>query len=103
MKKYKVRLVGMGIEAVGIIPFENEPTIEEVENSTALYLNEKLMKVEQDGNFYASNSYMLTYEELQKEKNELEDSYKESVRQTKERKHLPQQRKYDIVNNNEKI
>ena len=68
MKKYKIRLVGMGIEAVGIIPFENEPTIEEVENSTALYLNEKLMKVEQDGNFYASNSYMLTYEELQEEK-----------------------------------
>jgi hypothetical protein len=65
MKKYKVRLVGMGIEAVGIIPFENEPTIEEVENSTALYLNEKLMKVEQDGNFYASNRYMLTYEELE--------------------------------------
>ena len=68
MKKYKVRLVGMGIEAVGIIPFENEPTIEEVENSTALYLNEKLMKVEQDGNFYASNRYMLTYEELETEK-----------------------------------
>ena len=68
MKKYKVRLVCMGIEAVGIIPFENEPTIEEVENSTALYLNENLMKVEQDGNFYASNSYMLTYEELQEEK-----------------------------------
>ena len=64
MKKYKVRLVGMGIEAVGIIPFENEPTIEEVENTTALYLNEKLMKVEQDGNFYASDRYMLTYEEL---------------------------------------
>ena len=68
MKKYKVRLTGMGIEAVGIIPFENEPTIEEVENSTALYLNEKLMKVEQDGNFYASDRYMLTYEELQEEK-----------------------------------
>ena len=68
MKKYKVRLVGMGIEAVGIIPFENEPTIEEVENSTALYLNEKLMKVEQDGNFYARDRYMLTYEELQEEK-----------------------------------
>ena len=68
MKKYKVRLVGMGIEAVGIIPFKNEPTIEEVENSTALYLNEKLMKVEQDGNFYAKGRYMLTYEELETEK-----------------------------------
>ena len=64
MKKYKVRLVGMGIEAIGIIPFKNEPTIEEVEDSTALYLNEKLLKVEQDGNFYAKNRYMLTYEEI---------------------------------------
>ena len=64
MKKYKIRLVGMGIEAVGIIPFENEPTIEEVENTTALYLNENLMKVEQDGNFYAKGRYILTYEEL---------------------------------------
>jgi len=68
MKKYKVRLVGMGIEAVAIIPFDSEPTTEEVENTTALYLNEKLMKVEQDGNFYASNRYMLTYEELETEK-----------------------------------
>ena len=68
MKKYKVRLTGMGIEAVGIIPFENEPTIEEVENTTALYLNENLMKVESDGNFYAKGRYMLTYEELETEK-----------------------------------
>ena len=64
MKKYKVRLIGMGIEAVGIIPFENEPTIEEVENTTALYLNEKLMKVDFDENFYAKDRYVLTYEEI---------------------------------------
>ena len=64
MKKYKIRLTGMGLEAVGIIPFQNEPTIEEVEDATALYLNEKLLKVEQDGNFYAKNRYMLTYEEI---------------------------------------
>ena len=51
MKKYKVRLVGMGIEAVAIIPFKEEPTIEEVENTTALDLNENLMKVESDENF----------------------------------------------------
>ncbi len=68
MKKYKIRVTGMGLEAVGIIPFQNEPTIEEVEDATALYLNEKLMKVELDGNFYASNRYMLTYEELETEK-----------------------------------
>ena len=68
MKKYKIRLVGMGIEAVGIIPFENEPTIEEVENSTALYLNENLMKVGSDEKFYSDTKYTLTYEELQEEK-----------------------------------
>ena len=64
MKKYKVRLAGMGIEATGIIPFEIEPTIEEVENQTALYLSENLMKVESDENFYTDNRYMLTYEEI---------------------------------------
>ena len=64
MKKYKIRVTGMGLEAVGIIPFQNEPTIEEVENQTAFYLSENLMKVEEDGNFYAKNRYMLTYEEV---------------------------------------
>ena len=64
MKKYKVRLVGMGIEAVAIIPFDSEPTIEKLENNVAYYLNNNLMKVEQDGNFYAKNRYMLTYEEI---------------------------------------
>jgi len=64
MKKYKIRLTGMGLEAVGIIPFPNEPTIEEVEDATALYLNEKLMKVEIDGNFYTKDRYVLTYEEI---------------------------------------
>ena len=64
MKKYKVRLVGMGIEAVAIIPFDSEPTIENLENNVAYYLNNNLMKVEQDGNFYAKNRYMLTYEEV---------------------------------------
>ena len=68
MKKYKIRLVGMGIEAIAVIPFENEPTIEEVENQTAFYLNEGLMKVEVDGNFFSNKGYMLTYEELKPER-----------------------------------
>ena len=68
MKKYKIRLVGMGIEAVAVIPFENEPTIEEVENQTALYLNENLMKIERDGNFFSNKRYMLTYEEIKPER-----------------------------------
>ena len=64
MKKFKVRIAGMGIEAVGIIPFAKEPTIEEVESMTALYLNENLMKVESDEKFYSDTRYMLTYEDL---------------------------------------
>ena len=41
MKKYKVRITGLGIEATAIIPFEIEPTIEptieQVENKIAEY------------------------------------------------------------------
>ena len=57
----------MGIEATGIIPFEKEPTTKEVEDMTALYLNEKLLKVEHDENFYADDRYILTYEEFKLE------------------------------------
>ena len=63
MKKYKIRLTGLGIEAVAIIPFEEEPTLEQVENETALYLDEKLLKVEPD-TFHSENKYILTYEEV---------------------------------------
>ena len=63
MKKYKVRLVGMGIEAVAIIPFDNEPTIEQVENNVAYYLEHNLMKIDKD-TFYSVDRYSITYEEL---------------------------------------
>ena len=53
----------MGIHAVGIITFHNEPTTEQVENETALYLNEKLLKIQPD-NFYSADRYTLTYEEI---------------------------------------
>ena len=64
MKKYKIRLTGLGIEAVAIIPFEEAPTIEKIENNVAYYLNNNLMKIESDGNFYDPNRYTLTYEEV---------------------------------------
>ena len=63
MKKYKIILRGMGIFATGIIGFKEEPTLEQVENETALYLNENLLKVELD-DFYAQNRYNLTYEKI---------------------------------------
>jgi hypothetical protein len=64
MKKYKIRIAGLGIEATAIIPFEKEPTTLEVENKTAEYLNHNLMKIETDHNFYDPKRYMLTYEEI---------------------------------------
>lgn len=63
MIKYKVRLTGLGIEAVAVIPFKQEPTYEELENELAFYLNENLMKIEAN-NFYATDRYTITYEIL---------------------------------------
>ena len=63
MKKYKVRIAGLGIEAVAIIPFDNEPEIEQLENNIAYYLNNNLMKVEANS-FYTTDRYFITYEEV---------------------------------------
>ena len=63
MKKYKIRLTGLGIEAVAIILFEEEPTIEKIENNVAYYLNNNLMKVEAN-DFYSVDRYFITYEEV---------------------------------------
>jgi hypothetical protein len=63
MKKYKIRIAGLGIEATAIIPFNVEPTIKEVEEKTAEYLNHNLMKIEKN-DFYATDRYFMTYEEI---------------------------------------
>jgi len=66
MKKYKVRLAGLGIEAVAIIPFEEEPTLEKIQNNVAYYLNNNLMKIEAN-EFVSQDRYVITYEEIQVE------------------------------------
>ena len=63
MKKYKVRIYGLGIDATAIIPFDNEPTQEILENNVAYYLNNNLMKIERDS-FYSNKIYTITYEEV---------------------------------------
>ena len=63
MKKYKVRIYGLGIDATAIIPFDNEPTQEILENNVAYYLNNNLMKIERDS-FYSNKKYIITYEEV---------------------------------------
>ena len=51
MKKFKVRVFGMGIDAKALIQFPYEPTLEMIENAVAEYLNEGLMKIEADDFF----------------------------------------------------
>tara|TARA_Y100001973_G_C5140054_1_gene302458 strand:+ start:951 stop:1148 length:198 start_codon:yes stop_codon:yes gene_type:complete len=63
MKKYKVRIFGMGIDAVAIIPFDNEPDIKTIENNVAYYLNNNLMKIE-SSSFFSEKKYTITYEEV---------------------------------------
>ena len=63
MKKYKVRIYGLGIDATAIIPFDNEPTQEILENNVAYYLNNNLMKIEKDS-FFSQKKYTITYEEV---------------------------------------
>ncbi len=69
MKRYKVRVTGYGIEANAIIPFEVEPTIEQIENKTADYLDFNLMKIERNDFLQhktpkGEDKYNMTYEEL---------------------------------------
>ena len=63
MKNYKIRLYGKGIFGEHIIPCNVEPTIEQVENKIAEYLNHNLMKIDKD-DFYSVDRYSITYEEI---------------------------------------
>jgi len=63
MKKFKVRIFGMGIDAKALIPFPYEPTLDMIENAVVEYLNEGLMKIEADS-FYIPTRYTITYEEI---------------------------------------
>ena len=63
IKKYKVRIFGLGIDAKALIPFPYEPTTEMVENAIAEYLNEGLMKIEAN-DFFRTDKYTITYEEI---------------------------------------
>ena len=53
----------MGIAAVAVMPFDNEPDIETLENNVAYYLNNHLMKIEKSS-FFSEDKYTITYEEV---------------------------------------
>ena len=62
MKKYKIRFYGFGITGITKMPFNTEPTIEMIEDTLALHMNEGLVKIEQD-KFYYDTRLTITYEE----------------------------------------
>jgi len=62
MKKYKIRFYGFGIFGTTEMPFNTEPTIEMIEDTLALHMNEGLAKIESD-TFYSVTRFTITYEE----------------------------------------
>ena len=47
-----------------IIPFNTEPTVEQIEDTVALFINEGIMILRIDLGFHARNRWTLTYEEI---------------------------------------
>ena len=46
MKKYKIRILAYGAELNAIIPFEQEPTIDQLHSKIIEYLKNNLFKIE---------------------------------------------------------
>ena len=73
MKKFKIRLMAMGMSGTAEVLFNGEPTLDIVEDRVAVLLNEGLLKLEPDKffqpkDFKGRHRYKLTYEEVEKEK-----------------------------------
>ena len=77
MKKFKIRLVAMGMSGTAEILFNGEPTLDIVEDRAAVLLDEGLLKLEPDKfsqptDFKGRYRYKLTYEEVQEKEKEKE-------------------------------
>ena len=68
MKNYKVRLLGKEIFGEHVLPFNTEPTQEQIEDMVALLIERGEMKLEPDKGFHSRDRWTLTYEEVTEEK-----------------------------------
>ena len=68
MKNYKVRLFGKGIFGEHIIPFNIEPTQEQVEDAVAILIDQALMELKIEKGFHRKDRWTLTYEEVTEKK-----------------------------------
>ena len=67
MKKFRVRFFGLGATGECEIPFNHEPTVDEVEDMVAAYLEQGLLKLHFD-RFYVRQKWWITYEEVTEKK-----------------------------------
>ena len=71
MKKFKVRFFGRKATGECEMPFNHEPTVDEVEEMVVVYLKQGLLKLHFD-RFYRSPRWWITYEEIiEKKEKEL--------------------------------
>ena len=71
MKKFRIRFFGLGATGECEIPFNHEPTVDEVEEMAAMYLEQGLFKLQLE-KFYVKKKWWITHEEVLDNKKEKE-------------------------------
>ena len=72
MKNYKLRLFGAGVRGEHILPFNMEPTQEQIENAVIILIEKGLMELKLESGFHRKDCWTLTYEEVKEEKEKKE-------------------------------
>jgi hypothetical protein len=67
MKNYKLRLFGAGVRGEHILPFNIEPTQEQIENAVTILIEKGLMELKVESGFHRKDRWTLTYEEVTEE------------------------------------
>ena len=67
MKNYKLRLFGAGVKGEHILPFNIEPTQEQIENAVTILIEKGLMELKLESGFHRKDRWTLTYEEVKEE------------------------------------
>ena len=67
MKNYKIRLFGKGVRGEHILPFNMEPTQEQIENAVTILIEQGIMELNLESGFHRKDCWTLTYEEVREE------------------------------------
>ena len=72
MKKFRVRFFGRGVTGECEIPFNHEPTVDDIEEMVVMYLEQDLLKLHPE-RFYTRQKWWITYEEVLDNKKEKQN------------------------------